>query len=71
MGDFWIIVHKVVTDEPVAFIMTPEEVQQRAHASGKADKISYWLEPRDYDVPEFREQWGRIGHGHPPEAIRG
>ena len=33
MGDYWVIVNKVVdsVDGPVAFVMKPEEVRQSAH----------------------------------------
>lgn len=62
MGDFWIIVNKVATT-PSAFILTPEEVRQRAHKGEKEGRISYWLQPGDYELESFREAWERIGHG--------
>jgi hypothetical protein len=27
----------------------------------KNGKISFWLQPRDYEIEEFREKWARIG----------
>ncbi len=27
-------------------------------------KVSFWLQPKAYDTPEFREAWERIGHGY-------
>lgn len=62
MGDFWIIVNKVATS-PSAFILLPSEVRAGAHRGEKEGRISYWLQPTDYDQEKFREAWERIGHG--------
>ena len=59
IGNYWVIVYKVV-DNPVAFIMKPEEVKQRAHRGERANKVSYWLQPSTYDIDDFREAWNRI-----------
>lgn len=61
-GDFWIIINKVATD-PCAFIMLPAEVKKHAWSNAKDGKTSYWLQPPSYDVPEYKEQWDRIGNG--------
>jgi hypothetical protein len=63
MGDFWVIVNKVATDEPQAFILTPSEVKQLAASSERGGVVSYWLQPPAYDSPKFKEAWARIGHG--------
>ena len=62
MGDIWIIVNKVATS-PSAFILLPSEVKELAHRGEKEDRISYWLQPKSYDQPQFHENWERIGHG--------
>ena len=62
MGDFWVIVNKVIS-EPTAFIMMPGEVKQLAHRGEKDGRISFWLQPKDYDIDDFRGAWERIGHG--------
>ena len=62
MGDFWVIVNKVAT-APSAYIMLPEEVKSLAKKGEKEGRISYWLQPTQYDAGEYREAWGRIGHG--------
>lgn len=62
MGDIWIIVNKVAIS-PSAFILLPSEVKELAHRGEKEDRISYWLQPRSYDQPQFHENWERIGHG--------
>jgi hypothetical protein len=63
MGHFWVIVYNVTSDHPVASIMLPSEVKERAHRGEKDGRISYWLQPGSYDTHEFREAWNRIGHG--------
>lgn len=60
MGDFWVIVNNV-SGEPQAFIMSPEEVRSRAHKRVKEDRVSYWLQTKDYDSNAFKERWDRIG----------
>ncbi len=62
MGDFWVIVNRVVS-EPTAFILTPEEVRQLAHRGEKDGRVSYWLWPSAYEKDEFRNAWYRIGRG--------
>ena len=62
MGDFWVIVNKVAT-APSAYIMLPEEVRSLAKKGEKEGRISYWLQPTQYDAGEYREAWDRIGHG--------
>ncbi|WP_439684891.1 Holliday junction resolvase [Cupriavidus oxalaticus] len=63
MGDFWVIVNKVATPTPSAFILLPSEVRERAHRGEKDGRVSYWLQPGSYEADEFRETWERIGHG--------
>lgn len=43
--------------------LLPSEVKQLAHRGEKDGRISFWLQPTDYDQPQFKEAWGRIGHG--------
>jgi len=63
MGDFWVIVNKVATPTPSAFILLPSEVRERAHGGEKDGRVSFWLQPADYEQEQFREAWERIGHG--------
>lgn len=60
MGDFWVIVHNVVS-EPQAYVLLPKEVKALPDRGEKNDKISYWLQPRAYAVEKFHEAWFRIG----------
>lgn len=63
MGDFWVIVNRVASATPSAFVILPSEVRERAHRGEKEGRISYWLQPGDYEQDAFREKWDRIGHG--------
>ncbi len=63
MGDFWVIVNKVATPTPSAFVLLPSEVRERAHRGEKDGRVSFWLQPADYEQDQFREAWERIGHG--------
>ena len=49
------------TDSPESFVLTPDEVRKLAHIGEKNGKTSYWLQPKAYAVPAFKEQWQRIG----------
>jgi hypothetical protein len=62
MGDFWVIVSGISRD-PVAFVLLPAEVKALAHRNVKDGRASHWLEPSDYDRPQFREAWARIVAG--------
>ena len=63
MGDFWIVVNKVVTDEPEVFVMLPKEIRKLAHRGEKGGRVSFWLQPKAYDCDKFRDAWDRIGRG--------
>ena len=60
MGDFWIIINNLAT-EPQSYIMTPDEVRKRARRGEKDGRVSFWLQPKDYAVEEFKDAWERIG----------
>lgn len=63
MGDFWVVVNKVTSSTPSAFIMLPTEVKELAHRGEKEGRVSFWLQPASYDQECFKENWERIGHG--------
>jgi hypothetical protein len=60
MGDFWITVNNV-GEKPSTFVMLPDEIRERAHKGVRDGKISYWLQPKSYELDEFREAWQRLG----------
>ncbi|MBK0401214.1 hypothetical protein H0I76_18600 [Limibaculum sp. M0105] len=62
MGDFWVVVNRVTSNTPAAFVMLPCEVRKRATMSGRDGRASYWLEPRDYEEEPFRDAWEAIGN---------
>jgi hypothetical protein len=62
MGDYWVIINRVAT-APTAHILVPAEVLALARRGEKEGRVSFWLQPPDYDQPQFREAWERIGHG--------
>lgn len=59
MGDFWIIINQAVS-EPTAFILLPDEIKSLAHRGEKDGKVSYWLQPKNYDCAEYRNAWHRL-----------
>jgi len=60
LADYWIIVNNV-EKTPAVFVLTPAEIRKRAHRGERDGNISYWLQPKDYEVKEFRDRWDRIG----------
>lgn len=62
-GDFFIICRNLASDAPECFVLTPEQVRNLAHKGVKDDKISFWLQPKQYESLSFHEQWQRIGLG--------
>ncbi len=57
---WWIITLAANSDSPVCFILTLDEVKSLS-SRDKGKQQAYWLEPKDYDKPEFREAWHRLG----------
>jgi hypothetical protein len=62
-GDFFIICRNIASDAPECFVLTPKEVRELAHRGEKEGRISYWLQPRQYEAEAFREAWDRVGSG--------
>ncbi len=59
MGDYWIIINRAVS-VPTAFVLTPNEVRDRAHRGERDGRVSYWLQPKAYDNDLFRDAWSRL-----------
>jgi hypothetical protein len=62
-GDFFVICRNVASEAPECFVLRPREVRALAHRGEKDGRVSYWLQPKDYDKKQFREAWSRIGSG--------
>jgi len=62
-GDFFVICRNVSADVPECFVLTPAEVRKLAHKGEKDGKITYWLQPKQYAIARFSEQWKRVGVG--------
>jgi hypothetical protein len=60
MGDFWVIVNNIIS-EPTIYVMKPNEVKKNAHRGVKGDRVSFWLQPKSYEVEEYKNAWDRIG----------
>jgi hypothetical protein len=68
MGDFWIIVNNL-DSAPGIFVLKPEEVVSRAHRGVKEDRVSFWLQPKSYMLPEFESRWERLEEKKPNKAL--
>ena len=62
-ADYVVICRRVTGDNPECFILTPDEIRELVHRGEKDGRISYWLQPREYESERFREKWDRIGSG--------
>ena len=63
MGDFWVVLNMLATT-PSAYVLLPSEVRELAHRGERDERVSFWLQPRQYEDESFREAWYRIGHGN-------
>lgn len=61
-SDWWIITIDANTATPTCYILTLEEVKAEAHHGVNDSGIdSYWLQPKSYSLPKYREAWDRLG----------
>ena len=63
-ADYVIVCNNVSTETPQCFILTPDEVKKIVHRGEKDGRISFWLQPKDYENEKFKESWNRIGDGN-------
>ena len=69
LGDFVVLCRAVLAESPESFLLTPEEARSAAVPVERDGTTSFWLPPRAYDRPEFREAWLRLGAGVPPRGL--
>lgn len=65
-ADFWVICRRIIEPSPECYILRPDEVRRLAHRGEREGRVSYWLQPREYEKDEFKDAWGRIGLGPAP-----
>ncbi|GJD46774.1 hypothetical protein AFCDBAGC_4658 [Methylobacterium cerastii] len=65
---WWVVTIEANSDKPICFVLTLDEVRDGAHRGEKDGKVSYWLQAKAYDKPEYREAWHRLGD---PAAQKG
>mgnify|MGYP001570997879 CR=1 FL=1 len=70
-AEFVVICRHVIRETPECLVLTPEEVRRLAHRGEKDGKVSFWLQPRDYDAEEFREKSERIGSELSADLVAG
>lgn len=63
-SDWWIITINAKQDNPTCFILSLKEVKELCFhsdpAKSKTGSQSYWLQPKSYDQPQFRDAWHRL-----------
>ena len=57
---WWVITVGAGSDLPVCYVLTLDEVKERA-SQDKGKNRAFWLEAKNYMVPEFEEAWDRLG----------
>ena len=62
-ADWLIICRKVIEDLPECFVLTLDEIRELVHRGEKDGRVSYWLQPREYEDRRFFDRWDRIGVG--------
>jgi hypothetical protein len=62
MADFVIICAEIFSESPKVYILKGEEVKKMVKKMVKDNRVSYWLQPKDYD--RYRNRWEVIGKGY-------
>lgn len=65
IADYVVVCIRNSPDEPVCYVMTPDEVKEHAHRGEKNGRVGFWLQPPTYENDDYREKWERIGSGIP------
>jgi hypothetical protein len=47
---------------PEVFVTTINAIQSRVHKGVKDEKVSYWLQPKDYE--KYKDNWNVVGSGY-------
>ena len=66
---WWVVTTNANTDAPTCYVLTIDEVKASAHRGiNGGGKVSYWLQPKAYALPHYKEAWDRLGS---PAALQG
>jgi hypothetical protein len=57
---WWVITVGAASDAPVCYLMTLDEVKERASQDNGKNR-AFWLEAKNYMLSEFEEAWYRLG----------
>lgn len=57
---WWVITVGAGSDTPVCYVLTLDEVRERASQDNGKNR-AYWLEAKNYMLPDFEEAWDRLG----------
>ena len=57
----YLVICRNVFEIPEIFITTFKDIESQIHRGERAGKISYWLQPKDYEG--FKNNWELIGNG--------
>lgn len=59
---WWVVTINANTASPTCYVLTIDEVKAAAHRGVNAGGVvSYWLQPKSYALPAYREAWDRLG----------
>jgi hypothetical protein len=62
MADFVIICAEIFSESPKVYILKGEEVKKMVKKMVKDNRVSYWLQPKDYE--RYRNRLKVIGKGY-------
>ena len=65
VADYVVVCVRNYPNEPMCFVLTPDEVRKLAHKGEKNGRVSYWLQTSAHEADTYKEQWKRIGSGVP------
>ena len=63
VADYVVVCVRNYPNEPMCFVLTPDEFRKLAHRGEKNGRVSYWLQTSAYNADTYKEQWKRIGSG--------
>lgn len=62
LASYVIICRNIFDEKPEMFIIKSNKVKKGIHKGYKNNKISYWLQPKDYE--KYKDEWSIISNGN-------